>query len=116
MSSSARYTGPNRRRDADTEALRQRRARLQAQWDAAHEVTPAQERRTKGESDRRRPSDRRILDRRSQRIDAARRELQQLRQQVQRNAAIIERLEGKQNIQLVRIAQLQREVDGLKKK
>ena len=41
------YAGPNRRRNADTDAVRERRARLQAQWDA-HEVKPTQERRTAG--------------------------------------------------------------------
>jgi len=60
--------------------------------------------------ERRRPQDRRQL-----RIDALQAELEPLQASVAQSAAKIRELEDEQRVQLVRISQIQTEVDELKK-
>jgi hypothetical protein len=65
--------------------------------------------------DRRRQERRHREDRRQLRIDLLRTELRPLQAIVKETADKIRELEGEQRVQLVRISQIQRELDDLKK-
>jgi hypothetical protein len=66
-------------------------------------------------TDRRQEERRRQHDRRSIRLDALLAELQPLQAAVKENIDRIRQLENEQRVQLVRISQIQRELDDLKK-
>jgi hypothetical protein len=66
-------------------------------------------------SEDRRRAERRHRERRRLQIDALQAELDPLRATVRENMEKIKQLEGEQKVQLVRIAQIQRELDDLKK-
>ena len=70
---------------------------------------------TREAEERRRQSDRRQRDRRQQRVTALQAELEPLRARVMANDERMRELEAEQKVQLVRIAQIQRELDDLKK-
>ena len=75
-----------------------------------------QDRRLRESGDRRRRTERRQqADRRKLRVEALQAELNPLRDAVRQNAERIRELEREQRTQLVRIAQIQRELDDLKK-
>lgn len=63
----------------------------------------------------RRVTERRQRERRQLRLDAIQSSQADLRQAVERTAAQIQRLEAEQRVQMVRIAQIQKELDDLKK-
>ncbi len=65
-------------------------------------------------SERRRTTDRRHRDRRA-RLAAIQTTHDDLRATIEQNAVEIERLKAEQQLQLVRIAQIQQEIDALKK-
>ena len=65
-------------------------------------------------TERRRTSDRRQQERRT-RLATVQANQDELRATIQRNAEEIERLKAEQRLQLVRIAQIQQEIDALKK-
>jgi uncharacterized coiled-coil DUF342 family protein len=66
-------------------------------------------------TDRRQLERRRQQDRRNARLDGLLKELQPLRAALKENSDRICKLEDEQHVQLVRISQIQRELDDLKK-
>jgi hypothetical protein len=67
-------------------------------------------------TDRRQQERRHLDDRRQLRIFELQEALKPLQDTVQKNAERIRELEGEQRVQLVRISQIQQELDHLKKK